>query len=138
MCCSARMRAPTPGRAARPRRPTLASVGRDPREVQIKTTPADEARLTPRRPVHPKAFDDYLQGRYLYWNKRTEENLRKAIEYFQSAIREDPTYAQAYVGLADCYNALGSVQFGTWSPVEGRRRAEEAAAKALEIDPSLA
>ena len=108
------------------------------REVQIKTTPADEARLTPRKSVNPKAFDDYLQGRYLYWNKRTEENLRKAIEYFQSALREDPTYAPAYAGLADCHNALGSVAYGAWPPMEGRRRAEEAATKALEIDPALA
>lgn len=108
------------------------------REVQIKMTPAERARLTPRRPVHPKAFDDYLQGRYLYWNKRTVENLGKAIEYFQSAIKEDPTYARAYVGLADCHNALGTVQFGTGPPMEARRRAEEAAAKALEIDPALA
>ncbi|MBA2646000.1 MAG: winged helix-turn-helix domain-containing protein [Pyrinomonadaceae bacterium] len=108
------------------------------REVQIKMTPVEQARLTPRRPVHPKAFDDYLQGRYLYWNKRTEENLGKAIEYFQSALREDPTYAPAYAGLADCHNALGSVQFGAGPPMEARRRAEEAAAKALEIDPALA
>jgi eukaryotic-like serine/threonine-protein kinase len=108
------------------------------REVQIKTTPADEARLTPRPPVNPKAFDDYLQGRYLYWNKRTEENLRKAIEYFQSAIREDPAYALAYAGLADCHNALGSVQFSALPPDESRRRAEEAAEQALKIDSELA
>ena len=108
------------------------------REVQIQMTPADQARLTTAHPVRPKAFDDYLQGRYLFWNKRTEENLNKAIEHFQNAIKEDPNYALAYVGLADCYNALGTVQVGTFSPLEGRRRAEEAASKALAIDPSLA
>jgi serine/threonine protein kinase/TolB-like protein len=108
------------------------------RQVQIKLTPAEQARLTPRQPVHPKALDAYLQGRYLFWNKRTEENLRKAIEYFQSAIREDPTYALAYAGLADCYQALGSVQFGALPPMEARSRAEEAAVKALELDPGLA
>jgi tetratricopeptide (TPR) repeat protein len=64
--------------------------------------------------------------------------LRKAIEHYQNAIREDPNYAQAYAGLADCHNALGSVQFGAWPPLEARRRAEEATAKALEIDPALA
>ena len=104
------------------------------REVQIKMTPAEQARLTSRHPVRPKAFDDYLQGRYLYWNKRTEENLHKAIEHFQNAIKEDPSFAQAHVGLADCYNALGAVQFGALPPMEGRRRAEEAAVKALELD----
>ena len=59
------------------------------REVQIQMTPAEQARLKSSHPVRPKAFDDYLQGRYLYWNKRTEENLNKAIGHFQSAIKED-------------------------------------------------
>jgi len=108
------------------------------REVQIQMTPAEQARFTSRRPVSPKAFDSYLQGRYLYWNKRTEENLNKAIELFQNAIKEDASYAPAYVGLADCYNALGAVQVGAFPPIEGRRRAEEAATKALELDSGLA
>jgi eukaryotic-like serine/threonine-protein kinase len=107
------------------------------RQVQIQLTPAEQARLTPRRPVHPKAFDDYLQGRHL-WNRRTEENLGRAIEYFQSAIREDPTYAHAYAGLADAYNALGTVQISVLPPSEARQRAEAAAVKALELDSGLA
>ncbi len=107
------------------------------REVQIQMTPAEQARLTVRHPVRPKAFDDYLQGRYLYWNRRTEENLKKAIDHFQSAIREDPNYAQAYVGIADCYSALGTVQVGTFPPIEVRKLAEEAATKALALDPTL-
>ena len=108
------------------------------REVQSKTTPVELARLTSRAPVRPKAFDDYLKGRYLYWNKRTVENLDKAIAYLESAIREDPTYALPYVGVADCYNALGAVQFSALTPPEARRRAEAAALKALELDPTLA
>ncbi|HJS23797.1 MAG TPA: tetratricopeptide repeat protein, partial [Pyrinomonadaceae bacterium] len=108
------------------------------RQVQIQMTPAEQSRLAPPHPVKPKAFDDYLQGRYLYWNKRTEENLNKAIDFFQSAIKEDPNYAPAYVGLADCYNALSVVQIGTLPPVEGRRRAEEAATKALTLDGARA
>ena len=108
------------------------------REVQIQMTPAEQARLKSSHPVRPKAYDDYLQGRYLYWNKRTEENLNKALELFQRAIKEDPNYAPAYVGLADCYNALGTVQIGTSPPLDVRRRAEEAARKALELDAGLA
>jgi TolB-like protein/DNA-binding winged helix-turn-helix (wHTH) protein/tetratricopeptide (TPR) repeat protein len=108
------------------------------REVQIQLTPGLQARFTSRRPVQPKAYDHYLQGRYLYWNKRTEDNLNKAIEFFQTAIKEDPSYAPAYVGLADCYNGLSVVQVGALLPLEGRRRAEEAASKALELDSSLA
>lgn len=108
------------------------------RQVQIQMTPADQARLTARHPVSTKAFDHYLQGRYLYWNKRTEENLNKAIAHFQNSIREDPSYALAHVGLADCYNALGVVQIGAFPPQEARRLAEENATKALALDPTLA
>lgn len=107
------------------------------REVQIKISPEEQARLTSRRSVNPKSFDDYLQGRYLFWNKRTEENLLKAIAYFESAIKADPSYALAYVALADCYNALGTVQMGALPPREARSRAEASARKALELDSSV-
>jgi TolB-like protein/DNA-binding winged helix-turn-helix (wHTH) protein/Tfp pilus assembly protein PilF len=107
-------------------------------EVRIQMTPDEQARFASRRPVRPKAYDDYLQGRYLYWNKRTEENLNKAIELFRSAIKEDENYAPAYVGLADCYNALGAVQFASMPPLEARRQAEAAAGKALQLDSGLA
>lgn len=107
-------------------------------EVRIQMTPDEQARLVSRHPVRPKAYDDYLQGRYLYWNKRTEENLNKAIALFESAIREDEGYAPAYVGLADCYNALGAVQVASMPPREARRHAEVAATKALQLDSRLA
>jgi serine/threonine-protein kinase len=108
------------------------------REIQIKLLPAERARLITNRPVNRKAFDDYLQGRFLFFNKPTEENLLKAISFFQSAIREDPGYAPAYVGLADCYNTRGSVLIGALSPMEARRQAEEAAGRALGIDNEMA
>ena len=109
------------------------------RQVQTKLTPAEEQRLlTPRQPVNPKALDAYLQGRYLFWNKRTEENLQKSVAYFQSAIAEDSSYALAYVGLADSYTSLGSVQIGSLPPRVARSHAEKAAVKALELDSSLA
>jgi hypothetical protein len=65
------------------------------REIQIKITPDEQARLASTRPVNRKAYNDYLLGVY-YWNRRTEEHLLKAIDYFESAIREDETYAPAY------------------------------------------
>jgi len=108
------------------------------REIQIKIMPAERARLAPNRPVNRKALDDYLQGRFLFWNRRTDENLYKAISFFQSSVKEDPGYAPAYVGLADCYNFLGTVQIGSLPPMDARRQAEEAARKALEIDNEMA
>jgi len=105
-------------------------------QVRIKITPTEQTLLT-RRNVNRQAYDDYLQGRY-FWNKRTEGNLRKAIEHFESAIRIDPNYAPAHAGVADCYNQLGSVTIGAMPAKEARPRAEEAAKRALQIDSELA
>jgi TolB-like protein/DNA-binding winged helix-turn-helix (wHTH) protein/Tfp pilus assembly protein PilF len=104
------------------------------RQIQIKITPDEQARLASARPVNHKAYNDYLLGIY-YWNKRTEEHVRKSIDYFQSAVREDPNYAPAYAGLADSYAVL-TFRFG--DSREFAPKAKAAAAKAIEIDGSLA
>ena len=104
-------------------------------EIKIKVTPQEQARLASARPVNPDAHEAYLKGRY-YWNLRTEEGLKKGIEYFQQAIEKDPGYALAYVGLADSYGTVA-----TWNvkaPNEAYPRARAAASKALEIDEALA
>ena len=108
------------------------------REIQITVRPNERPRPAPNRPVNRKAFDDYLQGRFLYWNRRTDENLLKALSFFQSAVNEDRGYAPAYVGLADCNNALGTELIGAIPPSQARQRALEAASKALEIDNDMA
>ena len=78
-------------------------VARDVAEqIRAKLGPEDETRLAKSRPVNPEAFEAYFKGRY-FWNKRTEPDIRKALIYFRDAIDKDPEYAQAYVGLADCY-----------------------------------
>jgi eukaryotic-like serine/threonine-protein kinase len=105
------------------------------REVKVKLTPDEEAHLRGTRRVVPEAFDAVVRGRYL-WSKRDEESLHKGIEQFQQAIDADPTYATAYAGLADCYNALGYSNY--LSPEDSFPRAKAAAAKALELDPELA
>jgi eukaryotic-like serine/threonine-protein kinase len=105
------------------------------REVQAKLTPAEQTRLANSVMVNRKALDEYLQGRY-FFDKGGQ--LPKAIEYLQSAIKEDPTYAPAYAGLAAGYNLLGSVQVGALPPPEARRLAEDAAVKARQLDGSLA
>jgi serine/threonine protein kinase len=81
-----------------------------------------------------EAYQAYLKGRF-YWNKRTEEGMRKSIEYFEQAIEKDSSYALAYVGLADSYIVLGEFLF--ISAKEAFPKAKEAAAKAMEIDDSL-
>jgi tetratricopeptide (TPR) repeat protein len=82
-----------------------------------------------------EAHRDYVRGRY-FWNKRTEEGLRKAIEHFERAIHADPGYALPYSGLADCFLLLTT--YGAISPRQGVPRAVRAATRALEIDDTLA
>jgi serine/threonine protein kinase/Flp pilus assembly protein TadD len=105
--------------------------------IQITLTPQDQARLASVRTVDPEAYQLYLKGRF-YWNKRTETNLKKGIEYLHQAIDLDPTYALAYAGIADCYSLLGWDLFGVMPPREALPIAKAAARKALEIDDSLA
>jgi tetratricopeptide (TPR) repeat protein len=78
------------------------------------------------------AYHLYLKGRY-FWNKRTEESLRKGIEYFQRAIEIDPDYALAHAGLADSYLSGLSRQ----PPTEAMPKAKTAAMRAIEIDCDL-
>ena len=106
------------------------------REVGVKLTPQAEAGLaTATRPVIPAAYDAYVRGRHV-WNKRSEASLREGIRLFQESIDADPTYAPAYVGMADCYAQLGYASIV--SPEDSFPRAKAAAQKALELDPNLA
>jgi TolB-like protein/Tfp pilus assembly protein PilF len=104
-------------------------------EIQIKITPDEQARLSSAQPVNRKAYNNYLLGIF-YWNRRTEENTLKAIDYFQSAVLEDKTYAPAYAGLADCYIVLAGNSFQ--DPRNCFPRAKDYATKALAIDGNLA
>jgi DNA-binding winged helix-turn-helix (wHTH) protein/tetratricopeptide (TPR) repeat protein len=81
------------------------------------------------------AFQSYIKGRY-YWNKRTADDIRKAVSYFEDAILEDPSYALAYAGLADAYSTLGVLD--DLAPQETMPKARSAALKALELDDDLA
>jgi tetratricopeptide (TPR) repeat protein len=83
----------------------------------------------------PAAQDLYLKGRY-YWNKRTPADLNKALDYFTQSIVNDPNYALAYVGLADCFNLLR--EYSVMPEEEAYPRAMAAARKAIELDNSLA
>lgn len=85
--------------------------------------------------VNPEAQELYLKGRY-YWDKRTPADLTTAVDYFTQAIVHDPNYAQAYVGLADCYNLLR--EFAAMPSKEAFPRALAAAKKAVELDDSSA
>ena len=93
------------------------------------------SRALGRRPVEPEAYESYLKGRF-FWNKRTESDLNRSIEYFLRAIELDPAYALAYAGLSDAYVLLGI--FGVRAPGDVYPKARAAAERALEIDETLA
>ena len=104
-------------------------------KLRLKLTGAERQQLAKRHTENLKAFQYYMQGR-VYAHRRTREDLVTAIRYCERAIEEDRNYALAYAGLADAYTNLGSR--GYIAPVEGRRKAEEAASKALGLDENLA
>ncbi|MCI0415929.1 protein kinase [bacterium] len=106
-------------------------------KLMLRLTEPERKRLAKRSTEHVEAYHAYLKGRY-YWNKRMEEDVRKAIEYFKQSIDIDPLYALAYAGLADSYIILGVFGVAAMSPNEAFPRAREAALKALEIDEKLA
>jgi TolB-like protein/Tfp pilus assembly protein PilF len=103
------------------------------KEIKIKVTPQEQARLTPAQPVNLEAQDLYLQGRY-FLNRGGSD--KETIGYFEKAIEKDPSFALAYAGLAGSYNALG--QSGSLNYLEAYSKAKAAAKKAIEVDDDLA
>jgi tetratricopeptide (TPR) repeat protein len=105
--------------------------------VRATLSRGEQAALQRSKTVKPEAYDPYLKGRY-FWNKRTGDGLRKAIEYFTLAIEKDPSFPAAYSGLADAYALSGDWEYGILSPQEAFARANAAATKALALDDQLA
>jgi TolB-like protein/Flp pilus assembly protein TadD len=85
-----------------------------------------------------EAYQLYMKGRF-YFNKRTEEGMKKGLEYFQQAIEKDPNFALAYSGVADTYDLLGTPDAGgAMPPNEALPKGKKAALKAIELDETLA
>jgi TolB-like protein/tetratricopeptide (TPR) repeat protein/DNA-binding winged helix-turn-helix (wHTH) protein len=102
------------------------------RKVEVTFTGDERARLAATRSVAPEVYESYLKGAFGKNNRRTD--IETSIGYFEEAIRKDPTFAPAYVGLAFAYDDLGTVL----PPEEVGPKAISAARRALELDPDLA
>jgi TolB-like protein/DNA-binding winged helix-turn-helix (wHTH) protein/Flp pilus assembly protein TadD len=104
--------------------------------IRVSLNPQEDAALKNKKVVNPEAYVSYLKGRY-FWNKRTANGLKAAVAYFNQALDEDPSYAQAYSGLADTYALLGDWQYAVMTPKEALPKAKAAAVKALELNSAL-
>ncbi|MCU1265876.1 MAG: cadC 15 [Acidobacteria bacterium] len=106
------------------------------RSLALKLSGEEQRQLRKNYTDNPEVFHLYLKGRY-FWNQRNADGLKKALVYAQQAIALEPTYAPAYVGLADTYSLLGA-QHGVLPPRESFPKARAAALRALEIDGTIA
>ncbi len=104
-------------------------------KLRLHLTRAEKKQLTKRHTENVEAYQLYLKGRH-HWNRWTEEGFYKAIEHFRQAVDNDPSYAMAYAGLADCYVLLGWNSY--LPPKDAFPKGKAAARAALQLDPDLA
>jgi len=105
------------------------------KKLELKLSGDDRKGLTKGYTENNEAYQLYLKGRY-HFAKRTKNDVQKGLDYFEQAIRLDPNFALAYVGIADIYNSMPL--FGYMSPKEAIPLAQRAAMHAVQIDPALA
>ena len=105
--------------------------------LKIELLAGEETAVRKKHTANVDAYHLYLQGRYC-WNRSTTDAYWKAIDHFRKAIEVDPTYALAYVGLADAYTGLGDAGHSALSPKEAFSSARAAVEKALQLDDTLA
>lgn len=110
-----------------------------PRQFHTETSSASGRLLVPALAAslhhpEPETVELYLKGRY-FWNRRSADDLRRALGFFSQAIAKDPSYAPGYAGLADCYALLR--EYSTMPESEAYARAIAAADRAIELDDTL-
>jgi TolB-like protein/tetratricopeptide (TPR) repeat protein len=103
--------------------------------LKVKLLSKEKEALEQKPTGSPESYSLYLKGRY-FWNERTRDSVKKAIRYFEEAVRLDPNFALAYSGLADCYLILEDR--GWASHAEAGPLTKGYAEKALELDSDLA
>ncbi|MDX6445455.1 MAG: eukaryotic-like serine/threonine-protein kinase [Blastocatellia bacterium] len=103
-------------------------------KLQLRLAGGEAKGITKRYTDNSEAYQLYLKGRF-HFARRTDEDIRRSIELFQQAIKLDPNFALAYVGVSESYNVMPSYPY--MSPNEANPLAKAAVAKALELDPDL-
>lgn len=105
------------------------------RALTLSLSSVEKQLTTKRYTENSEAYQLYLKGRF-FWNKRTVEGLKKGISYFNQAVEKDPSYALAFVGLADSYSLLSD--YNALPPQQAYPQAKKAAMQALELDEQIA
>ncbi len=105
------------------------------KNLSVTLSGEEEKKLAKRSTENVDAYQLYLKGIF-HWNKRKADDLLKAAGYFQQAIDIDPNYALAYAALASTYALLP--EYSGRNPKEMIPKAEAAAQRAVELDPTLA
>ena len=103
-------------------------------QVGIKVAADQQTRVASTRQVDPEAHEAYLRGNF-YWNRSSCDGSQKGLSSYQQAVAKDPTFAAAYVGLAQAYFTLGDWHCSRYE--EAFSKSKAAALRALELDPSL-
>jgi TolB-like protein/Tfp pilus assembly protein PilF len=106
------------------------------RRVEVTVSGAERARLVAARQVSPDVYENFLKGQFVE-KSNSPAATQKSIAYFEEAIKKDPGFAPAYLGLAHAYDALGMPGVGGASPSEVQPKVSSAVRKALELDPAL-
>ncbi len=107
------------------------------KKVEVTVTGNEHARLIAAHSVAPEVYESYLKGQFSLAKSNTGADFDEAIRYFEEATKRDPTFAPAYLGLANAYVDVSSVFVGA-PPEQPRAKVVSAAQKALELDPELA
>jgi DNA-binding winged helix-turn-helix (wHTH) protein/TolB-like protein/Flp pilus assembly protein TadD len=102
--------------------------------LELRLTSEEKQLLAKHHTENRDAYQAYVMGRY-FWSRRTTENLKKGIQYFEQAVAKDATDAFAHAGLADCYTMLAINR--ALPEKEAYPKARAAAIRAMEIDSAL-
>jgi serine/threonine protein kinase/tetratricopeptide (TPR) repeat protein len=105
-------------------------------KLRLRLTGEEKKRLTKRDTDNPEAYQLFLKGRYFLEQRKTEDQVKKSIQYLSDAIETDPGYSLAYATLGEAYAV--SPGYGLLPPGDAIPKAKAAAGKALGMDDGLA
>jgi TolB-like protein/DNA-binding winged helix-turn-helix (wHTH) protein/Flp pilus assembly protein TadD len=107
------------------------------RKIEVTLTGKERERLAAAHAIAPEVYESYLKGHFEFYNASTDAGFERSIAYFAEAIKKDPSFAPAYVGLGNAYMQLDTALSGAL-PEKERAEAVSAARTALQLEPDLA